>query len=111
MKGYTPRPYYSLADVKRLAAAGNVFFARRRDGRSNPGQVGMTTREAHAVIAALVPRDFDLTSYDGPMPADVYKVPMPVALAYGYTLNYKLPRKATCLSSSASIHKKEELQP
>ncbi len=76
MKGYTPRPYYSLADVKRLAAAGNVFFARRRDGRSNPGQVGMTTREAHSVIAALVPRDFDLTSYDGPMPADVYKVPM-----------------------------------
>ncbi|MBR5078036.1 MAG: type II toxin-antitoxin system MqsR family toxin [Victivallales bacterium] len=76
MKEILAEPYYPLAEVKRLAVSGSVFFARRKDGKADPERMGLTKASACAVIAALAPRDFDLTSYDGPSPADVYKVPM-----------------------------------
>ena len=76
MKEFLAKPFYPLAEVKRLAVSGSVFFARRKDGKADPERVGMTKASACALIAGLAPRDFDLTSYDGSSPADVYKVPM-----------------------------------
>ena len=66
---------YPLKEVKQLARERRVLFVPRKDGKADPGNVRMTIVQACDVIANLAPKDFDITSYKGGCPADVYKVP------------------------------------
>jgi hypothetical protein len=79
MPNRTPaRPEYSLVDVKRLAHdETNVQFVARQDGGTDLDALGMTKHDACTIITQLQPRDYDVSSYQGQSPADVYIVKRP----------------------------------